>query len=172
MTVLAGSAPGIGQNDTIVDGVLSPTFLQELVCDLFYGNPARLSSDRTKDIVVIVTLMPVQSTILARAEDASRERLVDVDVLDVSFVYGVLYGESEREQGDCTSLEPRHALQAEDLFGAVTEDLVLLPGLATMTKDAIRKGDHEEFAAHRPGSDIGWCCHGEGLGEIIVPRLL
>jgi hypothetical protein len=126
VTVLAGSAPGIGQNDVVVDSILSPVLLQELVGNLLYGNPARPSGHMTKDVVVLVMLSPAQSAVLTRVGDTSRECLVDVDVLDAGFVGGVLYVEGESKHGDCTTLEPRHALQAENLIGAVAEGLVLL----------------------------------------------
>lgn len=126
VAVLVWSTPGIDKNDVVVNGILSPVLLQELVRDIFYGHPARLFSHITKDIVVVFSLLPVQRTVLAVAGYTSREFLVNVDVLDAGLVRGVLYVECENKHGDCTTLDPRHALQAEHFVGAVAKGLALL----------------------------------------------
>ena len=59
ITILVRSTPVVAQNDAIVDHILTPVLLQKLVRDILQGNPVRLPRHETKEIVVLVVLLPV-----------------------------------------------------------------------------------------------------------------
>lgn len=75
----------------------------------------------------------IQNTVLDCAPHASRQGLININVLDGSIVDVMLDGEVERGYLDCLAREPSHTLQAQDLVGVVAERLALRASLALPT---------------------------------------
>lgn len=72
------------------------------------------TAHRTKQTVVMLPFYPIQRSTLRSSPDTPTERLIDVNMLNTTVIFVVVYDESKSRQRYRLSLEPPYALVLQD----------------------------------------------------------
>jgi hypothetical protein len=121
---LWGVTLAVGVDDTVLNGVGLPPFLEIGRLEISDHGPAGFGDDIAKEPVGDLAFLPVERTCLCGATDAAGELLLVDESLYTIYLL-VVEGDVERGEGDGLAGEPADALKHEDGVCVIAERLVL-----------------------------------------------